>query len=309
MASLINLQTEEIIVLNSYHQFGRASQNDTCIMSIDVSRNHATICWQNSTWKIIDHSKNGTIVDNRILCQSSRNLKEGNRIQFGGKDSNTWKVLDLKAPCSYLKSTSKKNNYIELSAAILLPSNESPEISLYKNSNASWKLDTGKEIIELQNRNVYRLGNEDWEYIENEILDTTTDLNDISKYACVVFKISADEEAIDVKIVINDFQLDLGERVYNHVLLKLAQEREKFGKALVVSEKQGWMDMNELIGFLSKELLIEVDEYYLNVQIHRLRKRLMDLPPYGYLFSNIIERKNGELRFNHPNFKIVKVEK
>jgi len=64
--------------------------------------------------------------------------------------------------------------------------------------------------------------------------------------------------------------------------------------------------MDDLYEALSKELLKEVDAYYINTLIHRLRKNLINLPPYGFLFANIVERKKGKLRFGLPNFEIEK---
>jgi hypothetical protein len=309
MASLLNFYTNEIILLNAYHQIGRTSQNNTCIKDNDISRNHAVICWEESSWKLMDHSKNGTIIDSRIICQASKELRKGNIIQFGSNKSTIWKVLDTNPPCSYLKSRSKRNCFIDLSLSLIWPDDEHPEVSFYKTAYGFWEADLGNENVELKNGSILTLGSEEWEYVENDMLSSTSDLNDISKYACFVFNVSPDEEKVGVKIVINDLHLDLGGRVYNHVLLRLVRQRESDAATGYSADKQGWVTMEEMTNYLSKELLTEVDEYYLNVQIHRLRKKLMELSPYGYLFSNVIERKYGELRFSHPVFKIEKEDK
>jgi hypothetical protein len=308
MASLVNILTNNIIILNTYHQFGRALPNHTPIMANDVSRNHAVIYWEESVWKISDHSKNGTIIDNRVICHKSKKLQNGSKIQFGSSESTIWRVLDTNPPCSYLKSNSRENTYFELSSPFLWPNDICPEVSFYKTADNVWKADLGSEIVRLENRQILHLGLEEWEYTENEIISATIDLNDISKQACFIFNVSADEEVVGVKIVISDLQLDLGERIYNHVLLRLVMQKQLDLQRKYDKEKQGWVTMEEMTNYLCKELMTDVDEYYVNVQIHRLRKRLFDLSPYGYIFSNIIERKNGELRFSHPHFDIIKKE-
>lgn len=304
MASLKNLGSNEIIILNSYHQFGRSPQNNTLVVDNDVSRKHAAISWEESVWKITDYSKNGTIVDSRIICHTSKEIRNKCKIQFGSSKSTLWEVLSTNPPCSYLESKGSPGKFIELTSTLIWPNEDNPQISLFKSSPTIWSVDTGSQITELKTGTLLSLDDEVYEFRENELLNSTFDMNDITGYACFVFSVSPDGESIRVKIVINELQLDLGERVYNHVLYWLAQQRLADEENGVSPERVGWVMMSEMITHLSKELLLEVDEYYLNVQIHRLRKKLIELPPYGYCFANVIERKNGELRFNHLNFKI-----
>ena len=57
---------------------------------------------------------------------------------------------------------------------------------------------------------------------------------------------------------------------------------------------------------MSKEFQREIDEYQVNTQVYRIRKLLLSLRPYGNLFTGVIERRTGELRFAHPFFRIEK---
>jgi DNA-binding response OmpR family regulator len=129
---------------------------------------------------------------------------------------------------------------------------------------------------------------------------------DITKNARFEVFLSMDEENILSRIRINDLVLNLGERVYNHLLLLLVREKKVDIEAGLNRKLSGWVHMESISNALSKELLKDVDNYYINIQIHRLRKHLMSLEPYGYLFTNIIEREKGKLRFNMDNFKIIK---
>lgn len=310
MASLINLYTNEKVLMNVYHQFGRALLNDTLMEFPDISRKHATIFWDETGWKILDHSKNGTIIDQKPLHQGSMDLRRGNIIQFGSNKSSSWKVLDAKAPCSYLKSASQRNQFIELNSNLMLwPHEGDPDVSFYKATDTLWRADLGSEIVDLKNKMHLNFCSDEWIYVENQILTRTSDLNDISKHACFIFNISPNEEEVSVKIEINSLHINLGERVYHHVLLKLVMQKYLDAQKGYDPEKQGWLMLEQITDYLRKELLMDVDEYYLNVQIHRLRKRLAELSPYGCIFASIIERKNGEIRFNHPFFKIFKDRK
>ena len=50
----------------------------------------------------------------------------------------------------------------------------------------------------------------------------------------------------------------------------------------------------------------DIDQYYVNVQLYRIRKKLVQLKPFGYLFSGVVERRPGELRFADNPFQIRK---
>jgi|GEM_PF-1060985 len=308
MGAIKNYETGEIVVLNTYHQFGRGVRNQTLLTDCCISRNHALIRWEEPEWQIIDYSKNGTIIDGKYIYHSTIKLTVGTRIQFGKKESVIWEFIDDKRPCSYLKSTKNKNRYFELTSLNMFPNNESPEVSFYKTNMANWNVDVQGEIIELKNGNTYVFDDEEWLFIENEFIESTADFNSLINQSYFSFSVSEDEEDVSVKIIVNDLQLDLGVRVYNHVLLKLVRQKLLDEKEGVDCCRQGWVSMAEMTDYLSKELFHDVDEYYLNIQIYRLRKKIMDLKPYGYLFSHLIERKKGELRFNHPYFEIIKGE-
>lgn len=306
MGAIRNLNTGEIIVLNTYHQFGRGVRNQTVINDSCISRSHATIRWDESEWQIIDYSKNGTVIDGKYIYHCTIKLKIGTKIQFGKKDSEVWEFIDDKHPRSYLKSLRNQNRYFELASLNIFPNDERPEVLFYKTNMANWEVDVEGEIIELKNGNKYVFGDEEWLFVENEFIESTTDFLSLVNQSYFSFSVSEDEEDVGVRIIVNDLQLDLGVRVYNHVLLKLVRKILEDDKEGVEYSRHGWVSMVEMTEYLSKELLHDIDEYYLNIQIYRLRKKIMELKPYGYLFSHVIERKRGELRFNHPYFEIIK---
>ncbi|HAA20747.1 MAG TPA: hypothetical protein DCP28_19015, partial [Cytophagales bacterium] len=69
-------------------------------------------------------------------------------------------------------------------------------------------------------------------------------------------------------------------------------------------EERGWMDNEEVMTALNPEYMDEMDPYYINTQIYRYRKETKALS-YGPMFANLVERRRGRLRFNHPNIKFV----
>lgn len=306
MGIIKNGSTGEIIVLKTTHQFGRSKQSHTQIMAKCISRNHAVIRWEESEWQIIDFSKNGTTVDNHYFHHSKKTLSVGSKIQFAEDKSITWEVIDDKSPSSYLVSTKIPNRIFELDSLDLLPNNTFPMVSFFKTASLKWCADIGSRTFELNNDQIYTFGNQEWHFIENEEVGCTMDFCNILNESYFLFTISNDEEDVDVKIIINDLYLNLGIKVYNHVLLALVRQKTIDRRSGIDLRNQGWISVCDMKNSLSKELLKDIDDYYLNIQIHRLRKNIMKIKPYGYLFSDIIERKKGELRFNHPHFKIIK---
>lgn len=309
MGTLKNHQTGEIVILHAHHQFGRGLQNQTRLTESCISRSHSIIRWEESEWQILDCSKNGTILDGRYFYHATKKLGLGSKIQFGKEGYSVWEMMDDSQPASYLKSTSNPNIILDLEKQSVLPNPEDPRICFFKTGLNNWHADTKEETIDLLHGNTYTFLNEEWLFVENECLESTADHINLINQSYFLFAISPDEEDVNVKIVVNDLELELGKCVYNHILFKLAQQRVNDESNGCETHQAGWVSMEEMTVYLSKELLKEIDHYYLNIQIYRLRNKVMELKPYGYLFSKIIERRKGELRFNHPHVRFTKARK
>ena len=307
MALIENMETHEMTFLHSYHLFGRNSQNcNTVINNQDVSRAHATLHWTANGWNIQDHSRNGTLINGEVIHRNSAKIGHGTILQFGSTHSVLWKIIDIKPPNNYLQSTTHKNKILVLEHCHALPNDENPKIVLYKAENRRWFAEMGHEKIPLHNGMRLNIDNEEWQFVENEVLFETMDYGHIYYNAYFKFCVSSDEEDIRLKLIADNQEYDLGRRAYNYLLLALTRKRLRdidlgFGK-----DDQGWLSMKKLEKDVSRELGHDVDAYYLNLQIYRLRKHLMEMKPFGHLFSNVIERRTGELRFTFPQVKVVK---
>lgn len=305
MATIKNFTTKVSIVLRTQHNFGRNKHCNTCMVQKDISKSHATIYWKGSNWYLKDHSKNGTLVNGELIVNTTLKLAKGNLIQFGQNKSTVWEIVDLEPPKSYLQSLYNQNKVMELSKSGGKSYDCMPEVVFYFTKDHKWKATEGNNTILLEHGKNYNFNNEEFVFVENELQDETIDYGYITSCAYFEFDLSDDEEYVNVKIVSNDLVLDLGGHVYNHLLLMLARKRQSDihdGARL----EPGWINIEELAYGLGKELFKQIDMYYLNLQIHRLRKKLIGLAPFGYLFSNVVERRNGKIRFAHPYFKILK---
>ena len=306
MAIIKNLQTEEIVVLFSEHNFGRGKHNRTVIPGNDISKSHAVVSFIDNAWYLADQSSNGTLVKGKRINHLSLKLAAGNQIQFGQEQDTIWQVLNVNPPICFLESLSEHKEIIELSSYSAYPNEESPEVSFYRTADTKWHADNGVQTVALMHGQSLFFADKEWCFYENEVLDQTLCIPEISVETCFLFSLSVDEEEVAIKIQINNLELDLGQHTYNQVLLALARKRQADLDEGCQETELGWISMEKLTFLLGKELLKEIDNYYVNLQIHRLRKRLMELNPFGHLLSNVIERRNGELRFEHNNFRINK---
>ena len=306
MAVLKHQLTGEVQFLTTQHTVGRNPSNLLIIDAIDVSRAHATIFWENQAWYVRDHSRNGTIVNHKYLNQSTLKLQVGDKIQFGNQEPATWELIDSGPPTSFLQSGTKDFFSLATNSITLYPDRDRPLASFYLSKNHRWALDNGNFTEELIHGESYSFDDKSWVFFENTPLDETLDYKSVLEEASLICKLSPDEESVQVKVVVNELELDLGEKVYNHLILLLARRKQQDAERGFAKEEQGWIFIEELLPRLSKELMREIDVYYLNIMIHRLRSHLKDLKPYGYLFSNIIERRRGKLRINHPKIQVYK---
>ncbi len=307
MAKIRNCVTGEIVILKAQHIFGRnSSSSTTCIHETDVSQLHAKIFWGGENWIIQDCSRNGTIVNKEYIHHQTQQLNMDSKVQFGKNEITNWEMVCDDKPSSYLQNCNDPTKIIELENGLVISNSTNPEILFYYSNEGEWKAELKDKIIELTNNQLIYFNEENWIFIQNEILDETIDYGKIVHQAYFQFELSCDEEHIKIKIINNDFELNLGSRAHNYLLLSLARKRLEDTKLNLSEDELGWIDLDDVTNDVSKELRKEVDMYYLNLQIHRLRKQLIELKPYGYRFSNVIERRNGEIRFSYPYLKIIK---
>lgn len=294
-------------LLNVEHIVGRNLQGCTTLLTgEDISRSHATLYWKNGVWMVRDHSRNGTLVNTGHLHQSAMRLKIGDQLRFGRDQASIWCLSSDVAPTSYLQDMEDRERVLSMTVRPGIPQAQDNTTSFFYLQEAGWCAEQKGQTITLEQGTKLCLADTDWIFVDNQALEETVGYGKVVSEAYLQFTLSPDEERINVRICSPGWQMDLGERVHNYLLLSLARKKLADGAEGYASPDQGWILMEDLIADMSKEFLKEVDAYQVNLQIHRLRKQLLQLEPYGYLFSNMVERRKGELRFVHPFFEIVK---
>lgn len=306
---VIKKQNSDVhVLLNSEHLMGRnAYAVNTVVSGVEVSRIHARLLWQNQRWYLHDHSMNGTLVNKTHVSNSALPLNKGDLIKLGTNPETEWILINDDPPSSYFKAIQDPNEVRALFPRPGIPFLDHPELSVYFSPGNCWQLERAGTIVDLEDGVTLHFEDMDWNFYENGIQFRTPP----SKQAFLansyfVFTLSEDEERIHLAIKSSNWELDLGERIHHYMLLALVRKIAADHEVGVSGENQGWMEVADLIYDMSREFRKEMDEYKVNLQLHRFRVQLKAGEPYGYWFTDCITRRKGRIRFAYPYFKIVK---
>ena len=305
MAILENVVDGERMILFCQHSIGRDYHHRCVIRERDVSRNHAIIHWENGNWYLTDFSRNGTLLNQNMIYQNSVILNQNDLLQFSIYKRTVWKLIDASPPSSFLKHQSSCCSYIELKDGIMFFENNDAKI-IFRNSNSDWVIEDRYGEKVLIDGELCVIDNEEYIFVENENLEDTNRKIDFTEDVCLKLQLSSDEEEVSAQIHINDLILDLGTRSYNLLLLHLVRIKQEDRLNGLQEEASGWIECKDVIRDLSKEVLMEIDDFYINNLICRLRKKLMKSKFYGHLLMHTIERKKGKIRCGLSKFDIVK---
>jgi len=298
MATLLNTKSNKLTILRNQHIFGRHSgSSNTLLDNPEASRLHASIFWNGSFWLIQDTSSNGTFINNEVIITGiKRRLKIGDSVRFGALNAYPWVFNNDDAPKSMLvpiKSSSAAP--VELEGIMVLPNENSPEITLYQAKNGEWVCENEAGVTSLESGVKVSTNDNSWYFVNADTFDSTkkaeqTDGNILASIN-LNFTVSKNEEHVSLCILFENKPIDLGERTHHYLLLILARKRMADHQSGLEDSEQGWIDKS----LLSQQT--GLDENYINIQIYRFRKQLIKAIPSAMQLIQIIERRRGELRF------------
>ncbi|GAB6044375.1 hypothetical protein JCM17961_50650 [Endothiovibrio diazotrophicus] len=129
----------------------------------DISRHHAYLFWQDQTWLLRDVSSNGVwLSGQRVNPAQAVVIHPGDEIRFGGKEYNTWVVLDAAAPQSSLVPISHDGPDIPLGPYNALPA-EHPILEVIREDSGRWFLRRDGRLTELNDGQLVEFGGETWQ--------------------------------------------------------------------------------------------------------------------------------------------------
>ncbi len=297
MATLLNTESNLQTILRSQHIFGRHSvSSNTVLDNPEASRLQASIQWNGSCWVLQDTSSNGTFINGKLINGGvKKRLEQGNRIQFGALSACEWVFINDEAPQCMLVPLETGSSPIELNGIVVLPNDDSPEITLYQSPNGDWVCENESGVTTLEAGLKISTKDNNWYFVSADTFDSTKKAEKhpktISDLIEVNFIVSKNEEHVSLSILFENILIDLGERTHHYLLLILARKRMADHQLGLDKSEQGWIDKN----LLSQQ--VGLDENYINIQIYRFRKQLIKARPSAMQLLQIIERRRGELRF------------
>lgn len=290
--------TQQEIMVHIHHTFGRSSKSDTVFTQGDISHLHALIRWTGHQWKLFNYSKNGSSVNNVTLNEEqSIELTEGDTITFGTQEQ--WCLTDASAPQSFIQSYNN-NTIIELDALHVLPSEEQPDITLYKVLHNQWVCENSTTTTPLSSGDTISCEEDHWIFTHNDPIEDTLDSHPIiTEQNYLQFSVTPDEESVVITYHHNGETIDLGERVHHYILLVLARLRLEDHNKGEIPENQGWIDIDQLLEMLN------VKRKHFNIQLYRLRQQVTQLFPQHPLNTTLVERRAQKIRMGYPRFTII----
>lgn len=304
MGMLLNGATGERIVLRANHVFGRnALRSDTHLTDPEVSLMHAAVRWRDGRWIIADHSRNGTLVNGRLLAKGHwEPLRLGQELRFGPGARSAWLVADLAAPGTSLVPIDPVQVPIQLGRNNLLPHPDAPELAIYQAEAGSWMLESQGEARVLADGETLSLAGCVYRFLVADEVDDTMGATSslVSEPPHLSFKLSLDEEHTQLQVRHGSHHADLGERIHHYCLVTLARRRLADAKSGLDPAAQGWLGSAELAKMLG------MDVQHLNIQIFRARNQLMSALPAVAQLANIVERRRGGLRLGPFAFEVVR---
>ncbi len=246
-----------------------------------VSGEHASVWFRDGRWWIRDlGSRNGTWVDDtRLAPGDERPLRVGSVLRFGEPDEG-WTLVEAGAPRARARELGGDAVVDSQGGLLQLPPGGEPEVSVLRLPDGTWRADGDDESLLVEDGHTVVAGNRPWRLMLPVELDPTV----AERLPLALhFRVSADEEIVEVDLTLGGTLQALPTRSANYLLLLLARQRT--ADAALPPSEQGWVFRT----VLAQQLALQPRS--VNVQLHRLRQCLAELG-HG-LAGRVIEQRGS----------------
>lgn len=274
MALLRRTATGVFSALDPEHIVGRSHHVTLQIDEPYVSAQHASVRWVGNGWEMKDlGSRNGTLVnDVAIKPGEAIRLTLGDRISFGRREQ-TWEFVDDSAPRVMVVPLDGRGDPLFAEGDMLaVPSQDDPRATVFRASDGIWCLERDDEIAPLASGQIFEAGSLRFRFSCPDFVAETSTVSrreparvDLARLR-LVFRVSQDEEHVEVRAVVGDRTVELGSRGHNYLLLLLARRRMSDSAGNLKETACGWMYNDDLVR------LLKTSPERLNIDIFRIRK-------------------------------------
>lgn len=279
---------------------GRSSVCTVWLDDRKVSGEHALVRWNGGAWDLQDlGSRNGTYVAGRRVGAGERvALAPGVTLGFGVPDGYVFVGGGAPAPFAAPLGGGAP---IEAQGGLLaLPNSNAPEATVHRTAEFGWSIEQAGEVRSTFDGDVIRAAGGTWRlHLPGELIQTEQASGDGPTIATIAlrFRVSRDEETVELHVLDRGEVIDLKARVHHYPLLLLA--RARLGDAALPSDRQGWVEQNDLL----RQLRCDGDRLY--SEIFRSRRQLSQAGIADAV--RLIERRPGTglLRIGVASLEIV----
>ena len=265
-------------------RIGRSADCQLQLEDSHVSTLHACIRWNGEAWEVRDlGSRNGSSLDGSPLQpRTFYGLQEGALLTLGSP-SQVWKLVDASPPVAMAISldtdpTGAQEIVFAERGLLVLPSQEDPELTVYRAQSGGWYSEQGSESTLLEHGATLEARGQLYRFASPEVVAGTMgleqmggasirDLQSMSvRHSRLQFTVSADEENVDVAIGPAESPQLVRSRAHFYLLVTLARYRLEDAANGVPESQAGWRYAEEIC----RQLRIPNEQ--LNVQIFRIRR-------------------------------------
>lgn len=302
MATLERLRDGALHLLSSRDLVGRSRHCDVHIDARFASNEHAVLHWNGSRWAVRDlGSRNGTHVDGeRVMAGADVPLEVGCAVMFGGEEE-VWRLLDLAPPSVLARSLDGGATQAADDGLLALPDPDNIAATVALRQDATWVIERDGREEPVRDRTIVTLGAARWLLRLPEPSGTTQTPEGAARLATLRlgFRVSRDEEHVELTVFEGERAFDLGARAHHHPLLLLARQRLRDREDTALpSTSHGWLYQDDLARMLG------LDEQRINVDVYRARKQLAKAGARDA--TALVERRPGtrQLRIGADHIEI-----
>lgn len=291
-------------MLLAQHTFGRhPTESRTVLSNPEASRMHAVVIWDGEHWLVQDMSTNGTFINGvRVVSSVKTGINAGDQINFGNSQHESWQVLDVSPPQNMLMSVTPGLSNIVLQDLVALPSEETPEVSVYMAREGHWVCESHSGVTVLQTGDLVGTHDCVWRFVEAAPCAKTKVMgkhhSELPYSIQSIFDVSQNEEHVSLRVKVNEQEIDLGQRNHHYLLLLLARKRIDDRAKGLDEREQGWIDK----GMLGQ--MAGMNENHINIQVYRFRKQLISALPQYLELTQAVEKRRGEIRYHFDAIEI-----
>ena len=304
MAELREESGTRLCVLMAEHLIGRGPQCALRLSANYVSSQHAVIRWSGNGWELLDRgSRNGTRL-NGTAVEPGRayRMVRGAVVSFGHPDER-WSLSDTSEPQAMVLELDSGEVRLEHFGMIGIPSNESPEVTLFKDADGAWKLeDSEGSLRNLGAGHTFESAGRSYVFScpNSNNLTASVGVALLSGPPTLEFTVSSDEDFVEVCLQYANRRVLLGSRAHNYLLLTLARQRLTDAEAKVAPASSGWVDKDELASGL-RMTPQQVDGEIFRIRRHFASHNIPDS-------SGVIERRE-RTRLIRIGFEQLRIER